>query len=445
MANRILWLDNSPDVKESVEEFLRGLYELFFVATAEEVFLQLEHGNCDLFVTNVGGGDSIEIGVLKHVQELWPEVFCLALYPAEERDAALAAIQAGASDVLAKPFDRENLLFTIQKALEQHKMNLGIRRYHQRLKEQGQKAMADLEKANRSLRRTRYYLENLLNSSVDTILTISTNCHITYANHGVAHMLGYEPDSLMGLSLAGLLRGGDQEVEQLQKTLKKGPIQNHDTEMLHEDGRFIPVMMSLSQVCSQSGKVLSVLAICKDITKQKHLENALKEKTITDDLTGLYNQRYFYERLAVEIERARRQNHPLSMLLFDVDHFKDYNDTHGHLEGDRVLQAIGEVVRESTRGYVDIGCRYGGDEFTVILPETGLEHARSIAERIRASFEARHFDNCTLSVGLMTYRKDTTPESFIRFADEMMYHAKRSGGNRVYVFDPEKNEIMLEK
>jgi len=161
-------------------------------------------------------------------------------------------------------------------------------------------------------------------------------------------------------------------------------------------------------------------------------------------LTGLFNQRYFYERLTIEIERARRQNHPLSLLLFDVDHFKEYNDAHGHLAGDRVLQAIGAVVRESTRGYVDIGCRYGGDEFTIILPETGLEHARNIAERIRTSFEARQFGRCTLSVGLMTYRKDTTAESFIRFADEMMYLAKRSGGNRVYVFDQDKNQFTLE-
>ncbi len=166
--------------------------------------------------------------------------------------------------------------------------------------------------------------------------------------------------------------------------------------------------------------------------------------TIKDGLTDLFNQRHFYERLEVEIERARRQNHPLSLLLFDVDHFKHYNDTHGHLEGDRVLQAIGDVVRECTRDYVDIGCRYGGDEFTVILPETDQVHARGIAERIRATFEARRFGDCTLSVGLMTYRQGSTPQSFIRFADEMMYDAKRSGGNRVYVYNPNDKRLELE-
>ena len=166
----------------------------------------------------------------------------------------------------------------------------------------------------------------------------------------------------------------------------------------------------------------------------------MKELTI-GTTTDLYNQRYFHERLQVEIERARRQAHPLSLLLFDVDRFKEYNDTKGHLEGDKVLKGIGEVVRECTRDYVDIACRYGGDEFTVILPETDQALARRIAERIRTTFLARKFGDCTLSIGVMTYRQDSTPQSFIRFADEMMYGAKRSGGNCVVVYQRPENQL----
>ena len=443
MANHILWLDADSNTKDAIRDFFQDAHDFVFVRTPEEAFARLGENPCDLFVIDLCLSDANSMNALKFVQEQWPEVSCLALYSGSNKAAALDAVRVGAMDVLEKPFSRESLIFTVEKCLERHQLVLGTRRYHQRIKEQAEKATSDLEKAHRNLRRTRYYLENILNSSVDSVLIMSTELHITYANRGVTHMLGYSPDALMGVSIHGLLRGGDHEAAQLLQALEEGPIQNHETELLHDDGRFIPVIASLSQVCNQSGRVLSVLAICKDITKQKHLEHALKEKTITDDLTGLFNQRYFYERLAVEIERARRQNHPLSLLLFDVDHFKDYNDSHGHLAGDNVLKSIGDVVRESTREYVDIGCRYGGDEFTVILPETDSEHARNIAERIRASFEARRFDNCTLSVGLMTYYRETTPESFIRFADEMMYEAKRSGGNRVYVFDPEKNKIRV--
>lgn len=445
MANRILWLDDDSVARKAAEEYLGNIRPVTFASSPEEAFALLEKDTFDLCVVDARPPSGDGSAIIRRMLEISPEVSCMALYEARNKDEAMATIEAGAIDVLRKPLSRESLAFTVEKVLALHHMTLSTRRYHQRLKEQAHKAMTDLERANKNLRRLRYYLDNLLNSSVDSVLTMSTDFHITYANRGMTRMLGYTPDTLMGVSLCSLLRGGDGESQQLCQNLEGGPIQNHESEMLHADGRFIPVMVSLSQVCSQSGAVLSVLAIIKDITKQKQLENALKEKTITDDLTGLYNQRYFYERLEVEIERARRQNHPLSLLLFDVDHFKEYNDSHGHVEGDRVLQAIGVVVRESTRGYVDIACRYGGDEFTIILPETGMEHARNIAERIRASFEAHHFDKCTLSVGLMTHREDTTAEAFIRFADEMMYLAKRSGGNRVYVFDPDKKQVRLEE
>ena len=107
--------------------------------------------------------------------------------------------------------------------------------------------------------------------------------------------------------------------------------------------------------------------------------------SIKDSLTGLYNQRYFYDRLAGEIERARRQSHPLSLLLFDIDQFKTYNDCHGHLAGDNVLQAAGQIVMESTREHVDVGFRYGGDEFTVILPEADEDAGLSTSPNVSAA------------------------------------------------------------
>jgi len=444
VANRILWLNNDSNMTGTIERSLGDEYALSFVATPEEAFARLKSEIIDLFISDVQPLEGDGIGVIKQVVESFPEIPCLVLYTEQDRDAALAAVRAGATEVLQKPFSGENLAFILKKLFEQQRLAGAAHADRRHLEQQVAKITMDLEKANRHLQRMRHYLDNLLNSSVDSVLTTSTDLHITYVNQGATLMLGYTPSLLMGVPLEKLLRGGAAASQQLQERLDKGPVQNYETELLHKDGHFIPVMASLSQVRNQSGRALSVLMICKDITEQKHLENALKEKIITDDLTGLFNQRYFYERLTIEIERARRQNHPLSLLLFDVDHFKEYNDTHGHLAGDRVLEAIGAVVRESTRGYVDIGCRYGGDEFTIILPETGLEHARNIAERIRASFEARQFDRCTLSVGLMAYRKDSTPESFIRFADEMMYLAKRSGGNRVYVFDQDKNQFQME-
>jgi diguanylate cyclase (GGDEF)-like protein len=124
----------------------------------------------------------------------------------------------------------------------------------------------------------------------------------------------------------------------------------------------------------------------------------------------------------------------LSLLLIDLDHFKSYNDSRGHLEGDKVLQEVGNVISECTREHVDFGFRYGGDEFTVILPEAQADTAHHIAERIRTMFEEKRFDLLTMSIGLTTYQEGYSVRKFIQFTDSLMYDAKRAGGNRVYVF-----------
>jgi len=159
----------------------------------------------------------------------------------------------------------------------------------------------------------------------------------------------------------------------------------------------------------------------------------LEELSITDDLTGIYNRRYFYEKLSEEKARADRHRHPLSLLMFDVDHFKSYNDTRGHLAGNTVLQKAGRIVSEEIRE-VDWGFRYGGDEFTVILPETTKKDAVVVAERIRKAFEKFKFDETTLSIGIAQYEFEGNLDILIKHADEAMYKAKNGGGNRIEVY-----------
>ncbi len=352
--------------------------------------------------------------------------------------SALEAMRLGAYDFLFKPFHISELAFAVEKSLERRRLLMENRQYQLLLEERVRDATAEL-------RATKEYLENLLNSSVDTVLTISLDYTLTYINRGAGDMLGYSAAELVGQSITKVLPGGEDELEALTVKLDRGPIRNHETTLVARDGRLIPVMVSVSRVRREDGEILSTLAICKDITQQKQLESELKEMTIKDNLTDLYNQRHFYQRLEVEIERAHRQGRPLSLVLFDVDRFKMYNDRHGHLAGDDVLRAIGEVVRECTRDCVDSGFRYGGDEFTVILPETEEAQARQVAERIRTTFAGRQFDACTMSLGLISYRKNMNAQTFIRLADEMMYGAKRSGGNRVWVYDHATGTVLVER
>jgi diguanylate cyclase (GGDEF)-like protein len=168
----------------------------------------------------------------------------------------------------------------------------------------------------------------------------------------------------------------------------------------------------------------------QEVTAELEAKNRiLQQLSITDNVTGLFNHRHFFVVLEEEIERANRQNHPLSLVLFDTDNFKSYNDEHGHLEGDRILRVIGEVIEENIRKNVDKGFRYGGDEFTIILPEARLEQAQVITQRILDALVTK--ENLTLSTGLIEYVKGYDAQTLVQLADEAMYSSKNSGGNRI--------------
>ncbi len=153
----------------------------------------------------------------------------------------------------------------------------------------------------------------------------------------------------------------------------------------------------------------------------------------TDGLTGLFNHRYFHERLDEEISRSSRFGTALSLIMMDLDLFKPYNDIYGHVAGDEVLKQIGQSIRHSVRG-IDIACRYGGEEFTIILPETRLDDAYIVAERIRKTIELEMFTKqipLTASLGLASWPADgVTKEELIACADGAMYLAKAMGRNQ---------------
>ncbi len=174
----------------------------------------------------------------------------------------------------------------------------------------------------------------------------------------------------------------------------------------------------------------------KTLKEKEKLEEEVRRLSITDDLTGLYNHRHFFKTLEAELTRLKRQKTSLSLLMFDLDNFKKYNDLYGHLEGDKVLKNMGDIVKHSIRYNVDSGYRYGGDEFAVLLIGASLEQALAIAERIRSSIEQAKYENITVSIGLSEYRDDFDIEGFVKSADDAMYNAKHSGGNRIHKNTP---------
>jgi diguanylate cyclase (GGDEF)-like protein len=167
--------------------------------------------------------------------------------------------------------------------------------------------------------------------------------------------------------------------------------------------------------------------------REREKQGELEHLSVTDALTGLYNRRHLMGVLATEAQRSRRLRRQFTILLMDVDHFKQYNDTHGHVAGDAALVRVADILRQTTRG-VDCVARYGGEEFLVVLLETTMTTAAIVAERIRARVEAEPFagGRVTVSVGIAECPGNgDTPESLIESADSAMYEAKHGGRNRV--------------
>ena len=170
------------------------------------------------------------------------------------------------------------------------------------------------------------------------------------------------------------------------------------------------------------------------------LQDRLRQQSIRDPLTGLFNRRYLEESTPRELTRCVRRGLPLSLLMLDIDHFKAFNDVHGHAGGDAVLAQFGKLLQAMTRGE-DIACRYGGEEFTLILPEADIDAASARAEEIRVAVEAMQvpylgklLPQVTVSIGVAgTPAHGQTPETLLQAADKALYQAKRAGRNRIAI------------
>jgi diguanylate cyclase (GGDEF)-like protein/PAS domain S-box-containing protein len=211
----------------------------------------------------------------------------------------------------------------------------------------------------------------------------------------------------------------------------------HIIPLKNREGQFNGSILTLNDVTERKKANERLQA---QLTEIESLHTQLHEQAIHDSLTGLFNRGYLNDTLERETHRAQRHQHPLSLLMIEIDSFKRFNDNYGHEAGDVTLQQVAQLIRANTRTD-DIACRFGGDEFTLIMPETTLESAWQCAERLRESaavlplhYEGKSLGNLTLSIGVAVFPKHgETGALALRAADQAMYQAKQAGKNRVMV------------
>ncbi len=209
-------------------------------------------------------------------------------------------------------------------------------------------------------------------------------------------------------------------------------------------GECLYLMFEAGPIHDEDGRLVAVVQTMRDMTEQKRTHIALESLAIKDGLTGLANRRYFDEILEAEWLRAPREQQPISLLLADIDHFKQYNDTYGHQSGDECLREVAKVFSEQVFRPSDLAARYGGEEFAVIMPATNLDGARQVAQRIRDGVDAlnvarrangRDERPVTISIGIASLipLPGTGSEDIVSATDHALYAAKAGGRNRIVV------------
>jgi len=305
-----------------------------------------------------------------------------------------------------------------------------------------EKSEVDLKNIEEALRRS----ENQYKKMIDAVTAYTYTVELsegraisTSHSIGCIPITGYKPEDYESnpyLWHSMIYPDDKMIVENSIKEILKGcavpPIEHR---IIRQNGSLVWIRNTIVPYYDEKGMLIKYDGLIEDITERKQLENKFERLATIDELTQVFNRTKFQEVIKIELERAKRYNHPLSMLMFDIDHFKAINDTYGHSVGDYVLQTLAQIAKENLRE-IDYLVRWGGEEFIIIAPETDLGRAKALAERIRTAIENYRFDQAgkiTISFGVTEFKENDIEDSFIRRADDAMYRAKEKGRNRVEV------------
>jgi diguanylate cyclase (GGDEF)-like protein/PAS domain S-box-containing protein len=309
-----------------------------------------------------------------------------------------------------------------------------------------------------ALRETEKNYRLVINNMADVITVMDMNLRITFVTPSIRRLRGYDTNvdieefmerpleqGLTPESQQNMVKVFEEEMKlEATGTADPGRSRIIELEVYRENGSIFWLENNMSFMRDEAQKLVGIISLSRDITDRKWAEKALRESeeryrelSIVDDLTQLYNSRHFYFQLKIELDRSNRYEQPLTLLLLDLDNFKAFNDAYGHVEGDQVLRRLGQVVKRCLRE-TDFAYRYGGEEFTILLPMTTSADGSVTAERIRAELKKETFSpvpgqevHMTVSIGLAQYKPKEDMKAFVHRVDQLMYQGKKSGKDRV--------------
>ncbi|HBA86911.1 MAG TPA: diguanylate cyclase response regulator [Geobacter sp.] len=448
---RILLVEDDSFFREVFTDLLKeDGYSVEVASSGEEALEMIRHGGYHLVVTDLVMRDVSGLDILSAVKRLDPAVSVIMVTGHANVETAIYALKNGATDYLIKPINHDEFRHIVSHCMEQRRLldeNLEL------------KGLVNLFQVSQNIANC-LELERIYPLLMDALSKeVGVSRGLGYFNEGgqlVLHELkGFdEPDALLlgqaVITECDLRDDGSSNIAFLADFLPEGTEYGGDLKEA--------ICLYIRQKSVLQGVVIlfndAGAALPRDVNR-KHivflldqaslaLENAArynfaKDLLYIDELTGLYNYRYLDVVLERELKRSDRYGSNLSVLFLDIDLFKAVNDQYGHLIGSRVLREVGTLLRRSVRD-VDAVIRYGGDEYTIVLVETGLDGANVVAERIRRTVEAHTFSKAdglaiklTVSLGFACSPDDaSTKVELLEMADQAMYRGKSAGKNRAF-------------
>ncbi len=346
------------------------------------------------------------------------------------------AFQLGAADYITKPFQIAEVIARVETQLRIKRYEDRIRQYQEELEVTlaGQQLLtrqAVLSEEKASIRLL------AVESALDAILIGDRKMRVQHANPAAAEVYGRTEEDLLGLELAEICRGAG--TEEIGERLSGDQPFDREAEQQRADGSTFFAHIRGVSIRGAADHTLGYVVVVRDISHQKEMERQLERLATTDQLTDLANRRTFDLRLAEELSRTSRHGSQVGLAILDVDNFKQLNDTYGHQAGDSALALIAYVLASSVRAE-DTVCRYGGEEFAIIAPETGARKLAALCERLRATMAATPVHKApdgtevkvTLTAGVSCAEgAEKSFDQLVREADSAMYEGKAAGRDRV--------------
>ncbi|MEN1761024.1 diguanylate cyclase [Anoxynatronum sibiricum] len=406
---KILFVEDEKGTRERVTGLLlRRVSHVFAAESALQGFDIFREHQPQVVLTDLNLPDISGLELINRIREINSKTAVLIITAYNETEYLLEAIELGVSHFLIKPLSIEKLDRALEKIHSEYMME-------------------------QEIERQRHYTRTVLDFQ-DSLVMVTDGKVIFDANQRFRSFFKLNELPDQGSFLERVLleipdapdfsRYNEEDWEQATELVKKVVIFDHE----EEENKYFNLKVAIFPG-AENKKIISLT----DVTELEHERQYYKRLAIIDPLTQIYNRVQFNRSLTEEIQKARRFHSHFALVMFDIDHFKKINDTYGHQLGDKILVELTNTIRDNIRE-VDIFARFGGEEFIILAPETDLEGAAILAEKLRQAVEEANFshgERLTCSFGVSSNKKNDQPDDLIKRVDDRLYHAKHRGRNRV--------------